>query len=106
MSRLFSNSDTYSFERMIMERAIREADLLEQQQKSLLRQAVQASERYGHSSAKETPVAEIRSFEDNEAPVQTVDFEDQINSQEHDYHTFRNTPAQSQRLRQRLIEGL
>ena len=106
MSRLFSDPDSYSFERMIMERAIREADLLEQQQKSLLRHTVQASERYGRNGAKETPVAVVRSFEGDEAPIQTVDFEDQVNFQENDYHPFRNSSALSQRLRQRLIEGL
>jgi hypothetical protein len=106
MSRLFSDPDSYSFERMVMERAIREADLLEQQQKSLLRQTVQASERYGGGSAKETPVAETSAFGGDKAPAQTMDFEDQVNFQESDYHTFRNASAQSQRLRQRLIEGL
>jgi CRISPR/Cas system-associated protein endoribonuclease Cas2 len=44
-SQLFASSRA-NFERMIMDRVTREVDLLEQQQKSLLQQAAQASARY------------------------------------------------------------
>ncbi|HEY7417043.1 MAG TPA: hypothetical protein VH593_17785 [Ktedonobacteraceae bacterium] len=106
VSRLFADPDSFSFERMIMERAIREADLLEQQQKSLLRQTIQASERYGSGSPKEAPVIDARSSGGDETSGQLVDFEDHMNRQENDYHILRDMSAQSRRLRQRLIEGL
>jgi hypothetical protein len=51
-SQLFASSKA-NFERMIMDRVTREIDLLEQQQKSLLQQAMQSSARYeGASRAK------------------------------------------------------
>lgn len=51
-SQIFASSKA-NFERMIMDRVTREIDLLEQQQKSLLQQAMQSSARYeGASRAK------------------------------------------------------
>lgn len=103
-SRIFSDPDMYSFERMIMERALRETDLLEQQQKSLLSQTTHASERYGKANVKEAPVVEFRPLERDGGFAQISERGDQGSFRRNGHHS-QDAVHQEYRFRHRPVEG-